>query len=351
MTDSSPPPSPPPNRLATSYGKSRLTVLAVNPYLVYAYWDFDASALPCPPPPAILRFHDVTPDFPGASFDVAVDLEARSWYVPVWSPARTYSVDLGWSEEDQFHPLAKSNQVETPRAWPVTQVEPFLTSAPAAPPPDGRAAAETEATATPPRSQSEALSEPPEFPRLPDALSPLEDLQPPLAFLSPMNAAEVLQRRLEDFRPEPATRPSAAATVESPRQVAVIVSPEPVHLPATATPAPEVIASPPLAVEPAPVPPPDAALVLRRKLEEIYSIQGVEPLPIAVPKADAPAAAAEKIPAPAALRTPRPAPARLTASGPVLPGAPGDLTVFSEERFSPGVSSARAGARSGEPKA
>src|SRR5206468_13062812 len=106
------------------YGEPRVTLLTVNSYLVHVYWDIDPSAIPAPNPPAMLRFHDVTQESPGSDFDVAVDLPAKNWYVNLWSPARSYYLELGWNDEKGFHPLARSNTVETPRAWPVTQVEP-----------------------------------------------------------------------------------------------------------------------------------------------------------------------------------------------------------------------------------
>jgi hypothetical protein len=142
VTSSSPRSSQGDDDLPEFCGKPRVTLLAMNSYLIHVYWDFDAATLSDPIPPATLRFHDVTEGSSGSGFDVAVDLPARSWYVPVWSPARSYYVELGWKEEGRFRPIAKSNTVETPRAWPVIEVEPPLARAQPTPAPGESSAGE-----------------------------------------------------------------------------------------------------------------------------------------------------------------------------------------------------------------
>jgi hypothetical protein len=53
------------------------------------------------------------------SFDVEVELGSRNWYVHLLSPEKAYIVDLGFRGTDgRFHRIARSNRVETPRAWP-----------------------------------------------------------------------------------------------------------------------------------------------------------------------------------------------------------------------------------------
>jgi hypothetical protein len=106
-----------------------VTLLAVDPYLLHVYWDFDLAKLPPDTTAAVLRFYD------GAiHFDVDVDLRTRNWYVPLWSPAKTYYADLGAiTTTGKFIPLLRSNTMQTSRAWPVAEVEHRFVSGAAAP--------------------------------------------------------------------------------------------------------------------------------------------------------------------------------------------------------------------------
>ena len=119
--------------LPAGYGKTRIALLPIDPYLVHVYWEvsgggmgfvkalIEAGALK---PQAVLRFHDVTAMPVGGvraegSFDVDVDIESRNWYVHLLSPEKSYVVDLGFRDADgRFHRIARSNRGETPRAWP-----------------------------------------------------------------------------------------------------------------------------------------------------------------------------------------------------------------------------------------
>src|SRR5207245_2462389 len=52
------------------------------------------------------------------------DLHAKNWYVHLWSPGKTYSAELGVNSADrEFAPLACSNTIQTPRAWPIAEIE------------------------------------------------------------------------------------------------------------------------------------------------------------------------------------------------------------------------------------
>jgi hypothetical protein len=122
--------------LPSGYGKTRIVLLPVDPYLVHVYWEVsgsgtgfvkalvDAGALR---PQAALRFHDVTAMPVGGvraegSFDVEVDIESRNWYVRLLNPEKSYVVDLGFRGRDaRFHRIARSNRGETPRAWPCAE--------------------------------------------------------------------------------------------------------------------------------------------------------------------------------------------------------------------------------------
>ncbi len=100
-------------------GRPGVTLMAVDPYLVHAYWDFDLAKLPPETAGVVLRFYDAA-----THFDVDVDLRTRNWYVPLWSPAKTYCADLAAiTAAGEFIPLARSNTIQTPRAWPVADVE------------------------------------------------------------------------------------------------------------------------------------------------------------------------------------------------------------------------------------
>ena len=122
-----PPTSAQPEELPKSYGETRVVAMAVNPYLVHIYWELDPKQAPRKASRAAvgcLRFSDTTRGESPSSFDVNVDLAAGNWYVQLWSPERRYWVELGVNREGgKFVPLARSNVVETPRAWPIAEVE------------------------------------------------------------------------------------------------------------------------------------------------------------------------------------------------------------------------------------
>ncbi len=210
-----PPPSPwmEPGELPETYGRTKVVAMVVSPYLVHVYWDLSAKDQK-QSGPACLRFHDANA---GGSFDVNVDLAARNWYVHLWSPEKRYSVELGLQHADSFQPLARSNPIETPRAWPVAEIArisdtpvqaPPLPTAQVAPPPFQPAPvllAATAASATPPAPKSETLEGP-----SPSAQLPARPV--------PSNALETLRKRLAELYgfyrwPRPlAAAPEAAAS-------------------------------------------------------------------------------------------------------------------------------------------
>ena len=114
-----------PGELPASYGKNRLVLLPVDPYLMYAYWELASAAPPTTGARPVLRFHE-SPISAGADvsrpFDVEVDLAAGNWYVHLWSPEKIYHADLGIRSEDgTFLSLAQSDTVRTPPAGPMPQ--------------------------------------------------------------------------------------------------------------------------------------------------------------------------------------------------------------------------------------
>jgi hypothetical protein len=121
--------------LPAFWEESTVIALPVDPYLIHAYWYVDSGDLDRARgrmddrriQPA-LRFYDITDrvsrEGARASFDVDIQLEAGNWYVHLWSPARSYYVELGFRTEDsRFYPIARSNVVQTPRAFPSDKVE------------------------------------------------------------------------------------------------------------------------------------------------------------------------------------------------------------------------------------
>lgn len=121
------------NELPSSYGRTRLTLMEVGPYLVYSYWEVtsedvrDAMARLANNDSHtqwVLRFHDVTgaaaAGAPGHdSFDVKIALEAGNWYIHLWSASKSYFAELGLcSSSGQFIPVSRSNIVHVPAAGP-----------------------------------------------------------------------------------------------------------------------------------------------------------------------------------------------------------------------------------------
>jgi hypothetical protein len=107
-----------PGDLPTSYGRNRLVLLVVDPYLIHVYWDLDSAVPPAAGARPILRFHESQAD-QTRPFDVDIDFTTSSWYVNLWSPGKVYYADVGWRNQDgSFIQLARSNVVDTPPAWP-----------------------------------------------------------------------------------------------------------------------------------------------------------------------------------------------------------------------------------------
>ncbi|HEY1206170.1 MAG: DUF4912 domain-containing protein [Bryobacteraceae bacterium] len=116
---------------------SRLVLMPVDPYLMYAYWNVTSTRIEAAKAlfeegeieAHVLRFHDTTGiDFDGvncgSSFDVKIHLDARKWYVRLWSPERKYCADIGLRGKDgRLVALVRSNLVETPAAWPHVKVD------------------------------------------------------------------------------------------------------------------------------------------------------------------------------------------------------------------------------------
>ena len=117
--------------LPGSYNTTTLTLIARDPFWIYAYWeiarsslesvrneigsDFDRSRI-------VLRMYNVTCiDFNGHNanhyFDIEVGHHANNWYINLWYDNVSYCAELGISVPNgRFFPLTRSNFVTTPRA-------------------------------------------------------------------------------------------------------------------------------------------------------------------------------------------------------------------------------------------
>jgi hypothetical protein len=124
--------------LYEGYSESRVILLPVEPYLIHAYWEVTHSDIEKAKQwlgndyrssQAVLRFYDITNIiFDGtnahSTFDVDIDLQSRNWYIDLWSPDKSYFVDLGFKTRDGFFlPVIRSNIARTPCAWPAPEVD------------------------------------------------------------------------------------------------------------------------------------------------------------------------------------------------------------------------------------
>ncbi|MEA1868377.1 MAG: DUF4912 domain-containing protein [Thermodesulfobacteriota bacterium] len=126
--------------LDDKYCESQVVLLPVEPYLVHAYWDVTSNDIEKAKQrlgddygqsQAVLRFYDVTNIiYDGTNahgfFDVDIDLQAKDWYVNLWSPDKSYFVDLGFKTGDDFClSLARSSVAKTPCAWPAPKADEY----------------------------------------------------------------------------------------------------------------------------------------------------------------------------------------------------------------------------------
>jgi hypothetical protein len=115
------------------YGRSELVLMVVHPFLLYAYWEVTAESLQQAQAAlgaemdgarAVLRMYDISLiHFDGKNahhvFDIDIGLEARHWYLPVWTAEKSYCADLGFlARTGRFHQIMRSNILHTPRAAP-----------------------------------------------------------------------------------------------------------------------------------------------------------------------------------------------------------------------------------------
>ena len=117
--------------LPDRYGRTELVLMVVDPLLLFGYWEVtpeslreaqDVLGVEMEGARAVLRFYDISLiHFDGTNshhtFDIDIGLEARSWYVHLWTAEKSYCADLGFvTRTGWFHAITRSNIVHTPRA-------------------------------------------------------------------------------------------------------------------------------------------------------------------------------------------------------------------------------------------
>lgn len=124
-----------PAELPASYGRTRLTLVEIEPHWIHAYWEITASDCQAARAKAgagetawVLRFYDVTDvEFDGGnardSFDVPVDVSAGNWYVNLWSGGKTYCAEIGLRADGAFMPVSRSGVVQVPAAAEAPRAE------------------------------------------------------------------------------------------------------------------------------------------------------------------------------------------------------------------------------------
>jgi len=111
--------------------ESRIVLMDIDPYSLHAYWEitnidkkkvlkqFDESSKP---PRQIIRVYDVTYiHFDGKNahsyFDIEINRNRGNWYIDLWSFHKSLYAEIGMkSSLGDFHPIARSNFIDTPRA-------------------------------------------------------------------------------------------------------------------------------------------------------------------------------------------------------------------------------------------
>lgn len=112
-----------------NYNETRIVLLVRDPYWLYCYWEIDTETKNRLSQqfggfyqiPLILRVYDITNiTFDGNNsnsyFDVKINNNARSWYINVGQPNRSFCIDIGFLQSNgSFYTIARSNTVTTPR--------------------------------------------------------------------------------------------------------------------------------------------------------------------------------------------------------------------------------------------
>jgi hypothetical protein len=205
-------------RLPAVQGKSRLVLLAVHPYLIHVYWeiapaDFDRAKERAGEAQEVLRFYKMgrmaREDALADWFDVEIDLQARNWYVHLWSAEESYFADLALKRDDgTLVRLVSSQVVYMPRAHPAIAIDQRFMKV--------ESAEQRAEIVPPPPVEHERRQE--------VAASRVNEVIERSPISKPADVAEVVTEKLErlyaspqqqDDRFEPDSAPAATATIAS----------------------------------------------------------------------------------------------------------------------------------------
>lgn len=106
--------------LPTEYGENGITLMTVDPYKLFAFWEVREDTLKIFKGDLSIRVYDVTGiDFDrmdaNSYFDIPVSERIGKLYIDV-SPAKEFIADIGIMYEGIFITIARSNKISTPYA-------------------------------------------------------------------------------------------------------------------------------------------------------------------------------------------------------------------------------------------
>lgn len=106
--------------LPTEYGENGITLMTVDPYKLFTFWEVREDTLKIFKGDLSIRVYDVTGiDFDrmdaNSYFDIPVSERIGKLYIDV-SPAKEFIVDIGIMYEGIFITIARSNKISTPYA-------------------------------------------------------------------------------------------------------------------------------------------------------------------------------------------------------------------------------------------
>lgn len=115
--------------LPEAYGRTRLTLMEVDPSHLYAYWEMTAEDWDRAGGRSTfwtLRFHE-----DGNHFDIPVDPTSPHRFLELPGNDRAYYAELGVLGDDgRYAPVCRSNVVQLPRSSPSPRYDPAWMSVP-----------------------------------------------------------------------------------------------------------------------------------------------------------------------------------------------------------------------------
>lgn len=96
--------------LPRSYGTDSIFLVAQEPHWLFTYWDIDISLHP-----GGKTFLRVTGEGEAVESEIEVPFETRNWYIPVNNAGAEYTVEIGYYRGSQWHAIARSITVRTPK--------------------------------------------------------------------------------------------------------------------------------------------------------------------------------------------------------------------------------------------